>query len=101
VVWIGFVTIGMIAMSIPPPLTPERQSAATTNGWILIGIEMLLAAIQVWQVYARTKIRPIPAVGQPPAPEDINAAADQTRYAADLVEALRPVDDVPEPERKP
>ncbi len=96
VVWFGFVVIGIIAMSTPPPLTSERQVAVETNGWILIAIEVLLAAIQAWQVYARTKIRPILPLGQPPTPEDVDMAADQTRYAADLVDALRLPDDAPE-----
>ena len=101
IAWLGFAAIGFIAMNIPAPPTLERQAAAEANGWILIAIESVLASIQVWQVYARTKIRPLTQTTESaPAPAAIVEAAEQTRHAADLVDALRPTDDG-QPEVRP
>ena len=59
IVWGGFIGVGIVAMTTPPPATTTNQVASNIIGWILVGIEVVLAGIQVWQVYARTKIRPL------------------------------------------
>lgn len=86
VVWMGFAVIGIVHMSVSPYHAPEQRAAVqAASGWTLVGLTLLLAAIQAWQVFARTKIRPLTA------PQGaIDEAADQTQHAADLVDALRP-----------
>lgn len=106
VVWLGFAAIGVLAMTTGPDTdVTYRVRISSLSGWVLVAMTLLLAGIQAWQVYARTKIRPIGTTGGPPAPEAVIAAADQTRYAADLVDALRPADAATEtgapPERQP
>lgn len=86
VVWLGFAVIGVISMGVSPNDPPsERMAVSEYTGSVLILMTLLLAAIQVWQVYARTKIRPLTAPHGA-----IDEAADQTQHAADLVDALRP-----------
>jgi hypothetical protein len=82
IVWGGFVGIGIVAMTVPPPITTERQAASEMSGWILVGVELVLAAIQVWQVYARTKIRPLVN----PAPDE-RAARGIASETANVAEA--------------
>jgi hypothetical protein len=102
VVWLGFATVGVLAMTAGPETNIDyRMWVSGLSSWVLVAMTLILAGIQVWQVFARTKIRPInPKPGQPPQPEDIRVASDQTRYAADLVDALRPSVDVPESDDK-
>lgn len=86
IVWIGFAAIGVIAMTVSPH-DPEDERAwiSAVSGWLLIATTLILAGIQAWQVYARTKIRPLVHH----EPNAIDEAADQTQHAADLVDALR------------
>lgn len=57
VVWSGFLAIGVIAMRAAPPLTPDRQAASEASGWVLIAMELVLAVVQGWQIYARSQMR--------------------------------------------
>ena len=53
-VWAGFLVVGLIAMQYPPP--PRTSDQSTVNaaaGWVLIAMEGLLAAIQVWSRVVR------------------------------------------------
>ena len=59
-VWMGFALMGVVAMSTNPAGDPVRIARASfINGWVLVALTSLLAAIQAWQVYARTKLRPM------------------------------------------
>jgi hypothetical protein len=88
VVWLGFAAIGALSMTAGPNTDVAYRSwVSNVSGWVLVGMTLILAGIQAWQVYARTKIRPIP-----PAPSTVDAAADQSQYAANLVNVLRPTD---------
>lgn len=98
VVWLGFASIGVLSMTTDP-LTPmeHRARVSEVNGWLLVAMTLILAGIQAWQVYARTKIRPIASE----SPNQVDLAADQTQYAADLVNALRPEEEeTAEPPRR-
>lgn len=58
VVWLGFAVIGIAAMSVSPETDPARRMAVSEwSGWALIAMTLLLASVQVWQLYARSKIR--------------------------------------------
>ena len=93
-VWLVFATIGVLAMTTSVHSDPlYRMWIATVTGWGLILATLILAGIQVWQVYARTKIRPLIA----PPHGSVDEAADQAQHAADLIDALRPVINDPEP----
>lgn len=103
VVWLGFATAGVLAMTVGPD-TPLEQRVRVSEavGWVLVAMTLILAGIQVWQVYARTKIRPITqapnarteaAIAVNEAAIAVDEAADQTQHAADLVNALRPIED--------
>jgi hypothetical protein len=89
VVWVGFAFIGIVSMNVSPN-DPEgyRADVQTASGWTLIAMTLLLAGIQGWQVFARTKIRPLTS----PAGA-INEAEDQKQLAANMVDALRPDED--------
>jgi hypothetical protein len=96
VVWLGFAVIGVLSMTTGPD-SPEayRVRISTLTGWVLVAMTLILAGIQAWQVYARTKIKPIAQ-----SPSAVDEAADQSQYAADLVNALRPIEgDEPPPAR--
>jgi hypothetical protein len=56
-VWLGFATIGFIAMRYPPP-PPTSEQAASNQwvGWLLIAMEFLLMAVQGWHLFVRGKI---------------------------------------------
>lgn len=89
VVWIGFAVIGVVAMTVSPTDSEEtRVAVSTATGVVLVCMTLILAGIQVWQVYARTKIRPLTEASK----SDIDAAADQTQLAATMVDALRPAE---------
>lgn len=63
-VWAGFLLVGVIAMQFPPPPPSPNQAASNMwAGWVLIGMEALLAAIQVWSRVVRQKV-----VGRPHLP---------------------------------
>lgn len=63
-VWVGFLAIGLIAMQYPPPpREPDQQVSNMWAGWLLIGMEGLLAAAQLWARIVRIK-----AVGNPHTP---------------------------------
>ena len=67
VVWIGFAVIGVLAMTVSPGASPAlRATVSSFSGWILVGMTLILAAIQAWQVYARTHILPIENVAEQP-----------------------------------
>ena len=85
-VWLGFASVGVLSMTVSPDDPIEYRAVVSWGtGWLLVAMTLILAGIQVWQVFARTKIRPLTD------PEgDIDAAADQTKLAADMVDALRP-----------
>jgi hypothetical protein len=71
VVWLGFAAIGIVSMTVSPQDSAvEREAVQTASGWTLIAMTLLLAGIQAWQVFARTKIRPLTA-----PTGDINEAA--------------------------
>ncbi|HEX5164230.1 MAG TPA: hypothetical protein VFV93_02440 [Thermomicrobiales bacterium] len=56
-VWLGFILIGLIAMRFPPP--PPTTEQAISNmwvGWVLIGMEALLATVQGWQLFVRERV---------------------------------------------
>jgi hypothetical protein len=64
-VWVGFLIVGIIAMEYPPPPpTAQQADVNAVAGWVLIGMEALLAATQIWYRFVRQKIdRPhIPTV---------------------------------------
>lgn len=64
-VWLGFITIGLIAMQFPPPTpNPDQQVSNMWAGWVLIGMEALLVGVQAWHLYVRGKIEQT-ARGQP------------------------------------
>lgn len=57
-IWGGFAAIGFVALLLPPPPpTSERAIASEVTGWVLVFMESLLAAVQVWGKLVRTKIR--------------------------------------------
>jgi hypothetical protein len=90
VVWLGFASIGILAMIVSPnDPASERARFSSLTGIVLIAMTLILAGIQAWQVFARTKIRPL--VGGESSAVDV--AAEQTQHAADLVDALRLRDD--------
>lgn len=63
-VWAGFLVVGMVAMSSPPPpATAEQTAVAAIAGWALIAMEGLLAATQVWSRVVRVK-----SIGRPHLP---------------------------------
>lgn len=56
-VWAGFIVIGLIAMRFPPP--PPNQVQSVSNiwaGWVLLGMEALLAGVQAWHLFVRDRI---------------------------------------------
>jgi hypothetical protein len=56
-VWLGFILIGLIAMQFPPP--PPTTEQAVSNmwaGWVLIGMEGLLAGVQAWHLFVRGRV---------------------------------------------
>jgi hypothetical protein len=56
-VWAGFVAVGLIAMQFPPPPPNVEQSGSNmVAGWVLIGMEALLASTQVWMRYVRLQV---------------------------------------------
>lgn len=90
VVWLGFASIGIVSMTVSSQNSAaERAAVQAVTGWTLIAMTLLLAGIQGWQVFARTKIRPLTA-----PTGSINEAADQTQLAADMVDDLRQDEEV-------
>lgn len=63
-VWLGFLLVGLIAMQ-HPAATPvaERPQINVAAGWVLLAMEALLAAIQVWSRIVREYV-----VGRPHIP---------------------------------
>lgn len=56
-VWAGFIAIGLIAMQFPPPPpTAQQQVSNQWAGWVLIAMELILAAVQAWHVYVRGRV---------------------------------------------
>lgn len=56
-VWLGFVGVGFLAMQFPPPVpTPDQTVSNQWVGWILIGMEGILALIQVWTRIVRVQV---------------------------------------------
>lgn len=65
--WLGFAVIGVLAMTLPPAPNPQREAASEQTGWILVGMELVLALSQVWWRVVRVKTRElIPGVAHPP-----------------------------------
>jgi hypothetical protein len=56
-VWIGFGSIGVVAMALPEAISPERREANEMIGYVLLGLEGVLALIQVWWRVVRLKLR--------------------------------------------
>lgn len=46
IVWFGFDALGVNAMLNAPPTTPDRAAASERGGWILVGLEAALLAVQ-------------------------------------------------------
>lgn len=64
-VWAGFLLVGLIAMQYaPPPPNPEQAVSNMWAGWVLIGMEALLASIQIWTRFVRLRV-----VGRPHTPQ--------------------------------
>ncbi len=56
-VWVGFLVVGLIAMQFPPPPPNVEQAGSNAAaGWVLIGMEALLAATQVWARFVRIQV---------------------------------------------
>jgi hypothetical protein len=56
-VWAGFIVIGLIAMRFPPPAPNPGQSVSNMwAGWVLLGMEVLLAGVQAWHLFVRDRI---------------------------------------------
>ncbi len=76
-VWAGFLVVGLIAMQFPPP--PPNAAQTTSNvaaGWVLIGMEALLASTQVWARFVRIQVAgrphlPTQAVRRARGPESV------------------------------
>lgn len=68
-VWLGFLAIGVLAMQYPPPpREPDQQVSNQWAGWVLIGMEALLAATQVWARLVRLQVAGRPHLpGQGPS----------------------------------
>lgn len=65
--WLGFAVIGVLAMTLPPAPNPQREAASEVSGWVLVGMEIVLALSQVWWRVVRAKTRElIPGVARPP-----------------------------------
>ena len=61
VVWLGFATIGVVAMQVGPhDPASERLTVTYFNGYVLVVLTIALAIVQVWQVWVRNQIRKIP-----------------------------------------
>lgn len=62
-VWLGFLLVGLIAMQFPsPPPPPDQPPVNVAAGWILIGMEAVLASIQVWGRFVRGRVAGRPHV---------------------------------------
>lgn len=60
IVWLGFAGLGVAAMTVPPPLTSDRQTVSMVSAWLLVCIESVLAAVQIWQAWVRGQVRRLP-----------------------------------------
>lgn len=45
-IWVGFIALGVNAAFNPPPIGAVRQAASERGGWILVGLEIALLAVQ-------------------------------------------------------
>lgn len=62
-VWVGFFIVGLIAMQYPPPpRTTPQEATNTIAGWVLIGMEVLLASAQIWTRFVRLRVTGNPHV---------------------------------------
>ena len=56
-VWLGFATVGMLAMTAGPDSdVVYRAWVASITGWTLIGMTLLLALVQAWHLYVRGRV---------------------------------------------
>jgi Na+/proline symporter len=56
-VWLGFGLIGVVAMGYPPPTpSPDQHVSNMWVGWVLIGMEALLALVQGWHLFVRGRV---------------------------------------------
>lgn len=55
-VWLGFASIGAVAMSLPPNPLAAQTTAVTATGWVLIAMEAILAFVQGWHLFVRGRV---------------------------------------------
>lgn len=55
--WLAIATVGAIALTLPPPVSSQRQETSEIIGYVLLGMEADLAAIQIWWRVVRLKLR--------------------------------------------
>lgn len=58
--WVLMIAVASIPLRLPPPAESFRQDAAETSGWLRVMIEVVLAAIQVWWMVVRERMRLFP-----------------------------------------
>lgn len=55
--WLGFASIGVLAMTLPPSPVPQREKVSEISGWVLVAMEIALALIEVWWRVVRVRVR--------------------------------------------
>jgi glycerol-3-phosphate acyltransferase PlsY len=55
--WLVFGGIGVIAMQFPPPPpTAQQQVSSQWVGWLFLSAEVVLAAVQIWHRFVRSRV---------------------------------------------
>lgn len=68
-VWVGFLLVGVLSMTAGVHSDAAyRAWVSSVSGWTLVGMATILAGIQIWQVFARSRIRSVVPV--PPTLEE-------------------------------
>jgi hypothetical protein len=57
IAWLGFAVIGVLAMTLPPALSTQGEVTSEVVGWVLVGMEVVLALSQIWWRIVRGKTR--------------------------------------------